>query len=212
MKKNNYFTAIVLLLIASLSFAGCSKDDGDPPIGGKSFTMKVNGESWAAYLTTLFTEEHENATDGKFYYVLISGTWATDESYGEVDDAHAEAMGIYVLIPASKFRNPKGTYSIRREEIGGAWALFSTSTNIRDAATYASIDPNSPERSLGTLEITGFEIGIQSVLGQATGVEGYTKLSGNFQMELFPVETNTGKLNITEGKFDLTSGMGFDFF
>lgn len=208
MKKNTYFIPVVLLLLATLTFS-CKKDDG----GGKQetnsgFTMKVDGAPWGAYLTTLFTEEHEDDTDGKYYHVMINGTWAADE--GD-DDAQVEAIGIYVLIPADKFRNPKGTYPIRQEEVGRAWALFSTSTDIRDATTYASVDPNNPGRNLGELEITGFEIGMQSVLGQSTGTEGYTRLSGKFQMELYPVEENADKLNITEGRFDIKSGIGFDF-
>lgn len=207
MKTTTYFIPIILFLFAALA-SSCNKDD-DP---GKqevnsSFTMKINGAPWGAYLTSLYTEEHENDDYGKYYHVMISGTWAS----GDDDNASAEAMGMYVLIPADKFRNPKGIYRIRKEELGSTWAIFSASTNIRDASTYASVDPTNPEKDLGTLEITGFEIGLQSVLGQSTGTEGYTRLSGKFQMELFPVENSTDKLSITEGKFDLTSGMGIRF-
>ena len=206
MKKKTHFIPIVILLLATLTFS-CKKDDG----GGKEevnsgFTMKINGEPWGAYLTTLFTDEHEDDTYGKHYSVLINGTWSSGD-----EDALTEAMGIYVLIPADKFRNPKGTYTIRQQELGKAWAIFSTSTDIRDATTYASVDPNNSERNLGTLEITGFEVGVQGVLGQNTGKEGYTRLSGKFQMEMFPLAENAGKLTMTEGKFDLTSGIGFNF-
>lgn len=208
MKKNTYFIPIVLFFLTSLTFS-CKKDDsGGRQEVNSGFTMKINGEPWGAYLTTLLTEEHDDSTYGKYYYGMISGTWARGD---DDDDAAAEAMGLYALIPADKFRNPKGIYTIRQQELGKAWALFSTSTDIRDATTYASVDPGNSGRDLGTLEITNFEIGTQSVLGQSTGTEGYTRLSGKFQVELFPVEDHAGKLNITEGKFDLTSGMGFNF-
>src|SRR5690606_14978790 len=108
--------------------------------------------------------------------------------------------------------NPKGKYEIKGNEKGEAWAVFSTAADIRNATTYSSLDTNSgPGKPAGTLLITDFEVGDQSVHGQPTGKVGYKKLSGKFQLDLYPVDGASAKLNVTEGEFNLKSGMGFDF-
>src|SRR3546814_1702622 len=65
----------------------------------------------------------------------------------------------------------------------------------------------SSERTIGSLEITGFEIGDQRIPGQTENEEGYTKLSGNFHFEMYPTVggADSDKLKITEGKFDLSA-------
>lgn len=207
MKTTKCFILIAFLLTACFGLTSCKKDNNNPlDQGGKSFTMKVDGVPWSAQITTLFTEQHDEGQPGGGYYaVMLNGTLTVNEE-------HAESLALYVSIPASKFQNPKGKYDIKGNENGEAWAVFSTAADIRNATTYSSLDINSgPGKTVGTLEITGFEVGDQSVLGQPTGKVGYKKLSGKFQLDLYPVDGASAKLNVTEGKFNLSNGLGFDF-
>jgi hypothetical protein len=213
MKTTRHFTAVLLFLAVCAGFSSCKKDkDGDPlDKAGTGLTMKIDNVPWSAQVTTLTTQEHTDGTDG-YYAVLINGT-VSFENGADGDDFHAESIALYINIPASKFESPKGRYDIKAldNDHGDAWAIFSTSTDIRDAVTYSSLDKNNPDRTVGVLEITGFEIGEQTILGQSTGQIGYTKLSGNFYLELHPVDGASAKLNVTEGKFNLSSGLGISF-
>ncbi len=212
MKKNNYFTLIVLLLIASLSFSACSKDkDDDNDLSGQSgLSMKVNGAAWGTTINTLFTEPEENSQLGEYYVVLVGGQRIDVE--GSEDDV--SSFNMYIVIPKSKFSNPKGTYHVYVAEgamPGAATASYTKSTS-EGTASYESANPADYTQSVGSVQITDFEIGEQTIVGQPTGVEGYTKLSGTFQMDVYPVQETPGPaLKITEGKFSLKSGIGFDF-
>jgi hypothetical protein len=72
-------------------------------------------------------------------------------------------------------------------------------------------NPNNKKQVVGKLEITGFEIGNQNVLGHHSDKEGYTKLSGSFEVDVYPINGAGSKLKITEGKFNLTGAMNFGF-
>lgn len=213
MKKNNYFTQIILLFVLALSFSACSKDkeDDNGLSGNSGMTMKVDGVAWKSAMTTLFAEKHGDDVDG-IHVLYINGTRIIEKNSATEDDL-AESLGLYINIPASKFRNPNGTYPIIKstEMMNQAWGIFSTSTDIRDAAMYVSGDPQDVDKIVGTLEISGFEIGMQNIVGQPTGVEGYTKLSGNFQLDVYPIVGEGTKLKLTEGKFNLSAGIGFNF-
>jgi hypothetical protein len=93
--------------------------------------------------------------------------------------------------------------------MGHAWGIFGSSTDLQDATTYVSGDPNNKKQVVGKLEITGFEIGNQNILGHQSDKEGYTKLSGNFELDVYPINGAGSKLKITEGKFNLTGAMNF---
>lgn len=211
MKTYNDITKWVPLLFICLGFAACGKDDiGKKQDGDSSLSMKINGEHWGTTINTLFTEAHGSSELGEYFLVLVGGQRiGVDDSEDDVS-----AFNMYIAIPRSKFNNPKGSYPIMKEseaKVGQATAHFTVNTGSGQT-WYASYHPASPTQAGGTVEITGFEIGEQRVLGQPTGVEGYTKLSGTFRMDLYAVQENPGApLKVTEGKFNLKSGMGFDF-
>lgn len=213
MKKRYHIISIAIIAFVVVVFTSCSKvDDVKDLIGSSGMSMKVDGANWKSSMTTLFTEEHETSDMGEYYLVYISGSRIIEKNSATEDDL-AESMGLYINIPASKFRNPKGTYPIiiKETEVSHAWGVFGSSTDIRDATTYVSGDPQDRDKAVGMLEITGFEIGSQSVLGQGTNTEGYTKLSGNFQLEVYPMVGTGSKLKITEGKFNLSGAISIDW-
>ncbi len=206
--KNNYkLICLYLMVFAFVGLSACSKDSGTAKAKKSGISMKVNGEPWSSAMTTLFTEEHENDENQKYYLVSMMGTRIIEKNSTTEDDG-AESITLYIAIPASKFQNPKGVYPIvwqPEAAINEATAVFGTSTDIRDATTYA---PATSGQS-GTIEISGFEIGQQQVMGHPTGTEGYVKLSGVFKMDLSPLERtgNGGSLKITDGQFNLAGGM-----
>lgn len=208
MNNNNNFIPIILLFFALLCFSACSKDNDNGLSRNAGMSMKLDGKEWQASMTTLFTEEHETSQLGEYYYVYLSGSRIIEKNSNTEDDL-VETIGLYINIPASKFRNPKGTYPIILEEseMGHAWGIFGSSTDLRDATTYVSGDPNNKKQVVGNLEITGFEIGGQSILGHTSDTEGYTKLSGNFHLDVFPMNGAGSKLKITEGEFNLSGAM-----
>lgn len=196
-----------LLVMASLLLSSCSKDNGadDGPASGKGgVSMKVDGDPWKSTTNTMMTKEVESGEMEKYHIVVISAL------RGNGDDL-SESLSLYVNIPASKFRNPKGTYqvAIEEEEKDHTWAVLAKNVGTDASTLYVSADPDQTERTMGVLEITGFEIGNQKLPGQASGEEGYTKLSGSFHFELYSVLGTGDRLEVTEGRFDLTSG--FDF-
>jgi len=208
MKNKFYMLPALLTFMAFSLFSSCSKDkgpDNDPVLGNTEITMKVDGDQWKSTTTTLVTKEVESDETGKYHIVVINGIRGGN-------DGLSESLSLYINIPANKFKNPKGTYSVAidEEETDHTWVIFSRITGTENLL-YASADPDSPERTIGSLEITGFEIGDQRLPGQATDEEGYTKLSGNFHFEMYPLSETASKLKITEGKFNLSSGFDFDF-
>ncbi len=189
----------LILLLLGVALVGCSKKKIDP-LGSSGMSMKVNGVEWKATMSTLFTEN----PDESVHLVYINGTKVFTEG-GASGGEHVESLGMYINIPASKFRNPKGVYPVILDEtnIGHSWALFSSNEGFQEGSIYVSGDPENPNSVVGQVEITGFDIGMQSVFGQATGKEGYTKLSGKFQMTLHTMIGDKAPLKITDGKFDL---------
>lgn len=203
-----YFSILFLTLAIGFGFLGCSKDDTGKDANVKSsLTMKVDGKPWGTTINNLFTEEHESSEFGEYYVVLVGGQ-SLDVEDSEED---VSSFNMYIAIPKSRFKNPKGTYTVRKESeigFGEVSASFVVSTSEHQLY-YASYNPELPTETVGTVEITGFETGIQTVVGHSTGTEGYTKLSGTFKMDLYSGEVPPVK--ITEGKFNLKSGIGFDF-
>ncbi|HLW62287.1 MAG TPA: hypothetical protein VKY33_02700 [Flavobacterium sp.] len=207
MKQFIYRNAGILLSIFMVVFASsCSGNDDSNPFGEEaSFSMKVNGENWSSSITTLFTEEEYNNGEG-YYFVYIGGSKIMDMENPTGNDT-TESMAIYIAIPFSKAQNPKGTYPIIRESdvtLNQAQAIFMSNTDGQQNI-YTITNPGQS----GTVEITGFEFGEQTIMGEPTGAQGYTKLSGNFQVELNSIADDTDKLIITNGKFNLSSGLGF---
>lgn len=213
-KKNKYKWMSLCLIALALIFitAGCSKDkDGDDDVPEKSsISMKVNETAWGTTINTLFTESDSHSEYGEFYRVLVGGQHIDSEGGEE----GVTALNMYIFIPKSKFSNPKGTYRFMKEQearLGDATAVF-TDAGAQANIWYASYDPGNSTQSVGSLEITDFEIGQQIVVGQQSGIEGYTKLSGTFKLDMYPIQADPGPtLKITEGKFNLRSGIGFDF-
>jgi len=54
-----------------------------------------------------------------------------------------------------------------------------------------------------TLEITVIEIGNPRVFGRGSDIKGFTKLSGNFQLDVISMDGTSSKLKTSEGKFNL---------
>lgn len=214
MDNKKYIRRLLFLwtiAISLVALSACSKDsDSDDNLtksGG--ITMKVDGELWSASMTTLISEQQENEEFGSYQLVSIMGTRVIDNNSSEVDDI-AESITIYIAIPDSKFKNPKGIYPVvwqSSSKLNESTVIFGTAASLRDAEMYA---PSESGQS-GTIEISSFEIGDQKVMGYPTGTQGYTKLSGSFKMDLKPVgTTETNKsLKIAEGTFNLSGGMRF---
>lgn len=202
MKKKNYYVLIALLISSVLGFSGCSKEDVlDAIVGEKSkFTMKVDGKDWSGSLTTLFTEAESDSEQGEYYIVSIAGG-KTDQRGEE----YAETCHMYITIPASKFRNPKGRYPItmQTQTVDLAIMLF-----VTENVLWVGRNPSGDTQSVGYVEITDFKIGQQKVAGQSVGTEGYTQLEGTFNSTLTSADAPSGtNLKITDGKFNLEVGL-----
>src|SRR5690606_38996195 len=184
--------------------ASCSKKkDGDVAGSGKSsITMNIDGKKWGSEINSLFAEPKTHSELGDYYNVQILG----QSSGGQGNDDVSTSLNLYIVIPKSKFRNPKGTYRIVKQQeakLGDASAVF-TEAGSGVNNWYASYNPANPTQAVGTVEITDFEIGEQQIVGQSSGIEGYTKLSGTFKLDMYNIQVESGApLKITEGKFDL---------
>lgn len=206
MKKQ---TLLILFTIVTIGLIGCSKGkkgDIDDLELAPGLTMKVDGVAWVPTMTTLFTEDFSSVEDGGQYRVLISGVRTIEYNKENVDD-DVESLTMYVTIPVSKFKNPKGSYPIMIDvaKSNHSWASFS---GLKASELFVSYDPGDKNKSVGTLEIKGFEIGEQKILGQNTGKEGYVKLSGSFSFKLTTL-SGSHSVNISAGEFDLKNGYGF---
>src|SRR3546814_6322563 len=160
-RNGNNLVCLCLMALAFITLSACSKDNvGDNSLSGKSgLSMKVDGASWDSWMTTMFTEKHESSERGEYYLISLVGSRVIEKNSATEDDL-AESITVIIAVPVSKFRNPKGTYPIVWEsdvDLNQAWAVFGTSTDIRDATTFAP----SPSGQSGTVEITGFETGQQ---------------------------------------------------
>jgi hypothetical protein len=205
-----------VLLCSALLLFSCSKNSDDSPaeenLGNSTLTMKVNGEQWDSTMSLLITEEQESSQQGKYRYVSLTGNRIIDKNSATEDDL-VETIGLYIAIPESKFKNPKGNYPIilKESQAGYAWGVFGSSTDLRDATTYVSGDPNNSEQSVGSVEIINFKIGEQMIFGHPTGQEGYKQLSGTFHLDVYPMNGTGNKLKITDGKFNISEGFDFGF-
>lgn len=209
--KYRFLFLCMLALGTGTLLSSCSKDkepdDSLQQAGG--LTMKVNGESWSSSMTTLLSEEKDKEEFGKYHLVSIMASRIIEKNSKTEDDI-AESITLYVAIADSKFKNPKGTYPVVWEsnsKVNQSSAVFGTASTLLDADTYVP----SEQGQSGTIEITGFEIGDQKVMGHPTGTQGYIKLSGTFNMDLKPLygKGASKPLKITEGKFNLSGGLGF---
>ncbi|ERJ60683.1 hypothetical protein [Sphingobacterium paucimobilis] len=205
-----FYTAFFLAIVLGVGFSACSKNSEDAEQSeNASLTMKVDGEIWGTTINNLFTEEHEY--EGTEYYLVLVGGQRIAPGGGEDD---VSSISMHIAIPKSRLNNPKGTYQLLKDSeanIGQATASYIVSTEIGQT-WYASYDPGNPTQAVGTVEITGFEVGEQKMVGYPTGNPGYTRLSGTFKMNVYPIQENGGSaVKITEGKFNLKSGLGFDF-
>lgn len=196
-------TIIGIMTLLTGGIQSCKKKEIDNIVGESSMSMKINGEAWKAIVTTLHTDAMgEDEENPEAYYVLVNGINTSD-----VDQETSEAMGIYITIPASKFKNPKGTYPVIFKEMtpNNAWALFSSTDPSRPGHNYY---PSNATGTSGTVEITDFSIGQQTVFGQPIGKEGYTRLKGRFSMSLQAITGTDDQITITDGQFDLNTGIG----
>lgn len=209
------FGSLIILLLFGWTITSCSKNDlADSTSLGEEKTqlsMKVNGEDWQSSLTTLLTEQQEN-TQGEIYFYLYISAHSIIDTNSATEEDLVETMGLYVAIPAQKFKDPKGVYPLvlKEFEVGTAWGIFNSDRALRATTTYVSGDANHPDKQVGTLEITSAEVGEQTVFGYPTGVEGYTKLSGTFSFDVYPLDGIGAKLNMTEGKFTITEVFEFN--
>lgn len=208
MKINNYVGSThcsVLFVLFALAFASCSKDDGqDSPESGKGgVSMVLEGETWNSTTNTLLTKAVESENSENYHLVAINALRG-------MDSGTSETLSLYINIPAHRFENPIGSYPVAfdEEELDHSWALLKVMSEAA-VTLYVSADPDLSDRTLGSLEIKGFEIGDQQLPGQNSGEYGYTRLVGSFQFELHPVDGTGGPFELTEGQFDLRSG--FDF-
>lgn len=201
----------LLLLAIGFSLSSCGKDsdDLDPQSSDSALTMKIDGQSWGSTVHTLFTDEMEHEQFGEYYHVMVAGQRLSPNDSEE----DVSGLNLYIIVPKSKFNNPKGTYKLMMDsemKVGDAGALF-TDAAASGHSYYVSYDPNNHTQSVGTVTITDFEIGIQTVAGQSTDKEGYTKMAGNFQMTLHSMDGDGKTLRITDGKFNMNVGIGVDF-
>src|SRR3546814_3486886 len=117
--------------------------------------MKVDGDQWKATTTTLVTKGNGSSEADDYHLVLISGVRGNNNGL-------AESLSLYINIPANKFKNPKGTYSVAidEEETDHSWAVLTRGAGTDTLTIYLSGHMESSERTIGSLEITGFEIEI----------------------------------------------------
>lgn len=202
-KSSKLFLAFFLFIF----IAACSDDDdndsSNPFSSGNTFSMKIDGSHWVSNFSTLDTELIDDIPGEEYYYVYIGGTIVE-----EVDALPIETMAIYLGIPESRFNNPMGSYSLTdniNTELNHASAIYVSSRNDI-YKTYIVT-----EQSTGSVEVTGFEIGEQTFMGQSTGEIGYTKLSGKFNLELIAPDDPSDKIIITDGQFNFTSNLDFGF-
>ena len=202
------FVRYIFTLVIFIGLA-CSSDDNvvdeDNLINGNSsFTVNLDNEQWSAdmvYITTTGGPDFWEEDDDRFYFVTISAI----KFLGDFEDSeNAEFFNITFIVPEHKFSDPKGTYLApppeTSDEAGYSVGHYATTT---DNISFISIDPLDDSRFVGKTNITGFEIGSQTLLG-----EGYVSLSGTFEYELFGWEANTGefiKKEAKEGSFQITN-------
>lgn len=202
MKVYNYI--IILILIAGLTaFSSCSKSSHNPLKEDSSFSMKLNGKSWNATLTSMMSEPHQNQEWGDYHTLFINANHLIENNNSTDEDDLIESITILLNIPEGKFRNPKGTYpfSLSENEISKVWALYGSTENSEYGDQYIPIS--------GSFEITDSEVGMPKVFGQETGKEGYTQIKGKFQLEMKSINGNK-TIKITDGKFNLNSTLSIN--
>lgn len=208
----------VIALFGVVVIASCKKDNSNGlDFGSKStMTMSVNDKAWKAKMAFLVAIPPEESDDD-FYFVGISGAEVDVVSGDSYEDT--EGLNIYIAIPKSKFRNPKGSYNFVSEENMDidhqAYAMFIHTYSEDGVDMYGTI---GSEGSQGTLKIDGFKIGKSKPIYGYTGeYETYTQLSGTFSMTLTQATAEEGQtpktLKITNGKFNVSGGLNLgDFF
>lgn len=156
-------------------------------------------------LTTISPEYNEED-----YYAVAIAAVEVEIDEAEVNDG-SNGLFLWILIPKAKFNNPVGTYKVYGEEEqreNFAFAMFNTSASGQETF-YVSADPAG--KSVGTITIDKFKIGKQSYYGGYGGTEGYTQLSGTFEMSLMGFygneNTEVKTIKLTKGKFNVKEGL-----
>lgn len=201
MKLYNYI--ILLILIGGLAFLnGCSKKNNNPLQEETSFSMKVDGRTWNATLTSMMSDSHENSTWGKYHTLMINANLIIENNSAS-DDEDIETITFLVQIPDSKFRNPNGTYPITssEEKLDNVFAVFGSTTDTQYSDQFIPIS--------GTFEITNSKVGMPKVFGHETGKEGYTEVKGKFQLEMRSINGNKS-IKITDGKFNIKNTLNIN--
>lgn len=208
--------ALGYLFVAGLllGLTACSKDEDELGLeeatGEGYISMKVNGKLWKsdlAGLTTFFNEEEIEG--GEFLAVYMMGLKCEDCEDAVDPSEEVESLSINLLIPIGKYNNPKGTYmggNLDDPNPKGESLVYYTVKREGEGVWdyYISTDALE-EGSKGKLEINDFKTGKFEFFGAK--MEGYTKLSGTFEYELFKAageDESPEKLVITEGKFLLS--------
>src|SRR3546814_1459267 len=95
--------------------------------------MKVEGDQWKATTTTLVTKGNGSSEADDYHLVLISGVRGNNNGL-------AESLSLYINIPANKFKNPKGTYSVAidEEETDHSWAVLTRGAGTDTLTIYLS--------------------------------------------------------------------------
>ncbi|HZH55024.1 MAG TPA: hypothetical protein VFD72_05185, partial [Sphingobacteriaceae bacterium] len=100
----------LLMVTIGLGLSSCGKDsdDLDPEVTDSALSMKIDGKSWGSTVHTLFTDEMEHEQFGEYFHVMVAGQkLSTNDSEDDVS-----GLNLYIIVPKSKFNNPKGTYRL----------------------------------------------------------------------------------------------------
>lgn len=206
--KPLYLLACLMVLAGSV--VSCKKDRLTNPfdLEAGTLSMKIDGnlrEAESAFVLNVPDEE-----SGR-HIVTVTAFFTPEGASG--DDEVMDAFHIYLSLSDAEFKNPKGTYDIiyvrDENEYSGFYALYQVNLGSGDQhEVYGFVDP---EKSVGKLTITDFEIGNGSPsIPGLPSVTGYAKLKGTFQMQLTGATVDQGKtITITEGKFSVRNQFGF---
>src|SRR3546814_21093775 len=129
-----------------LFLASCSKDtdlDDGPESGKGGITMKVDGDQRKATTTTLVTKGNGSSEADDYHLVLISGVRGNNNGL-------ADSLSLYINIPANKFKNPKGTYSVAidKEETDHSWAVLTIGAGTDQLTIYLSGTIETSKRTI----------------------------------------------------------------
>ena len=193
-----FFTLALFVSLACSSDDNTIEDEEELSVG--TFTMKIDGELWTAdeaYVSSVGGEEVWGEEDEEVYYVWITANKDLVGSNGEED---FESMVIGMALDPSSFFSPNGNYSFPPPDVEAALGTvgYAAAAFNRVSTAYAATpDLYNSSSNLGTLRITGFEIGQYLIYSDA-----YTQLSGTFELSMMNAY-EFGSIEITEGRFNV---------